>query len=141
MSGHCKDSLAYPKQNALTSIALEAEAKPCTIISGSSSTHTAQIENKRTNNIYEVEMTVKAVAKAVDFGGTPPVTEVTKPVGLVRKGGKGSVSLTITSNSGGSASSDEIETGIAFYDGSQKVGSSYVGNPEKAVLAYTVDLK
>jgi len=137
VSAHCKAKLSYPTPKHLPAVDLIAEAKPCNLAKGSG-THTTTIINHRSGSIHNIDICVKAKAKAVILDGKPGATEYKHGCASIRSGGQYPHSFPISVNAAVPSQSDELVTGISLN------GSSYTaanpGQAESASIGFTVDL-
>src|SRR5256885_1964158 len=127
MPSKCNCQLKHPDKDHLSSLVISAEANPCPMRTGGTATHRATIKNQRSNNIYEVEITVRSRRQGVIFNyNNQAVTECTHKISAIASHSFDYREWTISENAANSASSTEdIYTAVVLYDETQQLGNTF----------------
>src|SRR5205823_6414422 len=138
----CRSILTYPSPGYLSAITISSEADPCPLRRGKWSTHKTIVDNQRGGNVYDVEVSIESLAKAIQFHGSGPPD--TRTVHLERVIGPNSqipVDRQIREHPVNRIATDEIETVVVLYDATQRRGSTNTQPPETRSIRYTLSIK
>lgn len=138
MPPRCSCQLKHPDTHHLTSLVISAGATPCPMPRGGTATHKATINNKRSNNIYQVEITVRSGLQGVIFNKNSSITEFTHLIAGIASHSTDYADCTVSENPNSTSKMDDIETAVTLYDATQKVGNSFNGRAEQAGVDYTL---
>jgi|SRR5262245_1642220 len=130
----CSDRLKSTDPGGHAGIDVAAKADPCPISSHGESTHEVTINNQRPASLYSIEVVARSVSGRINVNFHHSES-------VIPAGKKRTPSYPMAGCAGTENSTDEIETTIEFYDGTQRVsGNTFSGSKESIGLSYQIDI-